>query len=684
MDTGDKKLNLREMLKICFVAMLFLGLSGVATTISKVCINASNSQTEPLNLSSVPLVSVYPENISATELNQTVSIAIIIENVVDFYGFDIQIKWDPTVLHCLYHNFTVPVDSWPDPIPPSPYAGILHPGLPLADIVDETGNIPNAEPGTLGEWSYTSMGTPKFDGNGTVVVLTFQVLSTTAGCYLEFTSTRLSDSSGNPIAHTSRNGNFTIGEPKADFTYWPDVGVVDKPVNFTASVTDNSSNIETYMWDFGDGTSLTNTTVPTVSHNYTASDDYTVSLRVIDMNGKISSKVERSIKVVEYRDVEIMSVALSTASTAVNQTVDVTVKVRNKGLSGMADENCTLKVYYNASTVDWHDVPAANWTLIDAMNLTLYPGAAASSEPFSWNTTGVPTLEAKYYVMANLTLVPYERNVTDNTGWTSNPLFITGETINDLTVEKLDFAVAYAGHSFGLPVIVNENAKITVTVRNNGTVSEKTFNVTLYANNSLLNTWNVNESLNVNKEKPLSYTWGGISERGYYNITAEVTVANDNNTVNNCLEKYLHAIETPQLQISFTPETPSVNETVTLDASNSTHRDPEGNITEYVWKIYSPGAELTSQVYDELTGVTVSYQFGEEGNWTVVLQVTDNYGITYISTRTRTMNYQAKSSITVKSRGGIPLEYIIAIVIVIIVVAVALVMLYLRRRTAKT
>jgi len=653
--------------------MLFLGLSGVATINSGIFTNAFSKQTELSTLSSDTLVSVYPENITATELNQNVSVAIIIENVVDLYAFDIQFKWDPTVLHCWNHTMTVTVEDYPDPVPPSPYPGIAHLGFEVHNVVDETGNIPNAEPGTLGEWSYVSMPPSlAFDGNGTVVILTFQVLSLTAGCNLEF-----------------RDGHFTVGEPKADFTYWPDVGVVDKPVIFNASATENASNIEKYMWDFNvDEGVPVNTTIPTASHNYTAAGDYTVSLRVVDANGKISSTAQKDIKVVAYRDMVISSVSvLATGDITVNQTTVVTVRVKNNVSVGMADENCTLKVYYNTSTVDWNDVSTTNWTLIDTRNLTLAP-ASSTSELFDWNTTEVPILEANYYVMANLTLVPYERNVTDNTGWTLNPLFITAKIIYDLTVEKLDLTAAYGDRVSGPPVILDEDAKIIVTVRNNGSVSEQIFNVTLYSNGTKLEEWNINETLNVNKEKLLSYRWREISERGYYNITVEVTVADDNRTQNNRLEDYLHVIKTPQLQISFTPETPVVNGTITLDASNSAHMDPEGNITEYRWTIYPPTEEGLASVLgipDELNGVIVSYEFGvRAGNWTVILQVTDNYGITYSSTRTRTTSYQKEVLITVQGRGGIPFEYIIAIVIVGIVVAVALVIFYRRRRTTKT
>jgi len=454
-------------------------------------------------------------------------------------------------------------------------------------------------------------------------------------------------------------------------------------------VTDNASNIEVYMWNFdGDEGAPVNTTIPTVSHNYAAADTYTVGLRVMDADGKISSEVQKSVKVVAYRDVSISSVSvIATGDITFNQTTVVTVRLKHNESVGMADENCTLKVYYNTSTVDWNDVSAANWTLIDTRNLTLTPGPSMP-ELFDWNTTGIPIPEANYYVMANLTLVPYERNITDNTGWTLNPLWITAETIYDLTVKKLEFTAASLDRTFGLPVISGEDAKITVTVRNNGTVSEQIFNVTLYSNGTKLEEWNINETLNVNKEKLLSYRWKEISERGYYNITAEVTVAHDNNTQNNRSEDYLHVIKTPQLQISFTPETPVVNGTITLDASNSTHMDPEGNITEYIWKIYPPteeGLASVSGIPDELNGVIVSYEFGARaGNWTVILQVTDNYGITYSSTRTASNNYQTRSVITVHGGGGIPFEYIIAIVIVGIVVAVALVIFYRRRRTTKT
>jgi hypothetical protein len=153
-------------------------------------------------------------NIIGTEFD----IAVVIEDIVDLYGIDVQINWTTKYLHCIDHTMTVPVDTFPSPIPPSPYAGILHPGMPLADVVDESDNIPGAEVGAMGYWGYSSMGTPPFDGDGTVAVLTFKVVNqpwdyeTTepVNATIHFVSVKLSDTGGDPIVALVQDFTITI------------------------------------------------------------------------------------------------------------------------------------------------------------------------------------------------------------------------------------------------------------------------------------------------------------------------------------------------------------------------------------------------------------------------------------------------------------------------------------------
>jgi len=117
-------------------------------------------------------VKVVPETIELgpeTVVGQTFTVAVVVENVTDLAGFDIHFSWNITYLEYVNHTLTATAESFPNPIPPSPYAGILHdPPLQLKDEVNVTA-------GTY--WAaFASLGGPSFNGSGTVFVMTFRVM----------------------------------------------------------------------------------------------------------------------------------------------------------------------------------------------------------------------------------------------------------------------------------------------------------------------------------------------------------------------------------------------------------------------------------------------------------------------------------------------------------------------------
>jgi hypothetical protein len=153
--------------------------------------------------------------------NTTFTIAVVIENVTDLYGFDVQFGWNTTYLKYINRTVTVPVEDYPYPIPPSPYAGILHGDtMKLKDVVNENG-IPLAKPGTMAWIGYSIAGPAwTFDGNGTVFIMSFRVkyqpyiceLPTNAdhvNLSLRFILTDLASPTG-PIPHTSIDGTVKL------------------------------------------------------------------------------------------------------------------------------------------------------------------------------------------------------------------------------------------------------------------------------------------------------------------------------------------------------------------------------------------------------------------------------------------------------------------------------------------
>ncbi|MDH5494588.1 MAG: PKD domain-containing protein [Candidatus Bathyarchaeota archaeon] len=678
-------MNSQKTLKICIAIVLFLTSSILTTPKLAFSQNASTDQTSLQPLSDgLPVLYVSPES-NTGQINDYFTINIIVANVTDLYAVDIQFAWDPAILEYVNHTAMVPVEDFP--------GGILHEGILVMDKVDTTASMPGTEEGTMYWLAYASMEpAPVFDGTGTAFNMTFKVIKS-GGCALEFTNLslkELSDKPGNPINHERYDGYFeSAGTPTARFSWSPTVGVVNEPVTFNASESsDPEGPIVNYFWDFDDGNTAA-TPNPVINHNFNHTKDkeiYYVSLIVEDNTGINSSKTiaDPPLTVVQFRNIGLTRISLSTYHTLINTTIYVNVTIKNYGI---VPENFTLTAYCNISSTDWALI---NTTTVDGnpYNMTIAPSGLPGSEvphSFAWNTTTLPNPEAYYKVQVNVTGVPYD-DETDNT-ITSKPVHITEDLIYDLTIETLSFRASHGVLTFPLPIILGEKAEITTTVKNLGTVPEEAFNVTLYINGTALKQWILSETLTSGAVKTLTWTWEEILERGYYNITAKVTVAIENVTENNILQDFLRVIETPQLEIIYTPDTPVVNETVTLNASSSIHREPGGQITGYAWEIWSPDQILdVGSPISDLTGVSVSYTFRHLGNWTIVLKVTDNFGYTYETRRTLTSDYRLDLEIPIElaedggGGEGIPIEYIVVIIVVVIVIIAALVIFYRRRQ----
>ena len=460
-----------------------------------------------------PLVYVCPELVTAN-VGDYFTVSVVVYNLTDayapdpdnplttvplgnLYGFDIQFSWDPTIIQYVNHTVTVTVEDYPDPVPPSPYPGVLHePIIEVENLVNETGNIPGAVDPRVRAWfAYASMSPAEpypISGNGTLFTMTFKVLKK-GESPLEIVDCTLADKDAKSIARGTagtwlnppRSGVFRLGAPVADFTYWPDVGVVNKTMYFNASVTENLTNIETYMWNFGDGTKL-NTTTPLVQYTYNTSDTYTVSLKVIDKDGVESANVTKDIVIAEYRDLEVASVDLSQSMIKPNTILTVTSTVYNLGEGPSFMENCTLSVYYNASTVDWQDLSNTTWTLLNTTT-TLIKNGDYDRITFNLNSSNLPAIEAHYYFLANATGIPkgYENN-TENNIKISDALYYTNKTVHNPAIT--DFAFGYlrpGGRKPKPPVIEGENTTFYIVVKNQGTDLDL-INVTLYANGSTI------------------------------------------------------------------------------------------------------------------------------------------------------------------------------------------------------
>lgn len=157
------------------------------------------------------LVRVIPSTIELGPedvVGQIITVAVVIEDVADLQGISIKFAWNTTYLQYHSHTMTMPVDTFGSVQPPSPYPGILNgPVIMITDVWDP----PN---GTY-EVAMASSG-PQFTGDGTVFLMTFQVVyqpqpgEADVTLNWQFLSVDLANSQGGPISYEIETCNVTI------------------------------------------------------------------------------------------------------------------------------------------------------------------------------------------------------------------------------------------------------------------------------------------------------------------------------------------------------------------------------------------------------------------------------------------------------------------------------------------
>lgn len=471
---------IKQLMKVFLLALLSLNIiaSGVIISI------------EGIDEKNVPLtdtkVYIEPQNGTAN-VGDFYTISVKIANVTNLYGFDIQLRWGTAVLKYVNHTVTTPVETYPN--------GILHSVVfPIKDEVDETASIPGAADGTTCWIAYLSIPpAPSFNGTGTVVNMTFQVLRN-GECDIYFTKVDLSTRGATSIPHILEDGYFYrsgLGKvPVADFTFWPNPAVANKTTQFDASASydqDLSGNIALYIWNFGDGT-IENTTSPTITHTYTSlptAGYYLVELTVLDDQGGGSQSKPKHllVTVVHPRPVAVFNVWPEDLVAVVNKFV-----VCNASASYDPDPGGNITDY--------------EWVFGDG-NTT---------------TTSSPIITHKYVAVGT-----YSINLTvkdDSDGLWSKRASEIIEVVERRDIEVTSVTAAPS------EVIQGESVTINVTVANKGQADES-FNITAYYNTTATN-W-----VKIDQLSTSSFPKQYVPRWEFTHIT------NANNTVNRVLKDWV-------------------------------------------------------------------------------------------------------------------------------------------------
>jgi len=652
-----------------------------------------------------PVIFVSPSLIRA-EVGQNFTISVRIENLTNnnapdpdnptrqvpcgnLYGVDLQLGWDPTVIHCVSNVSKdnvkrIPVTTYPD--------GVMYgPTIPIKNDVNEYANMSGSEPGTTYWLAEASMlPAPVFNGAGNFVTMNFTVLKR-GQSPIKILGLTMGDGFGNPIARGSSNtwlhplGNATFstpGAPIADFTFSPDIGVVNKTVTFNATSSRSNNTIVQYLWDFNDGTRR-NETSPITEHVYNASLNlgYTVTLRVMDNFGDESGAATKIVNVATTRDLKATSLTLSQESIRPNKEFNATAEVYNVGTSSSDFyENATIRLYYNVTAFDLNNTSSGTWAFVGS-NSSMIRKTHYARPVFVVNSSQLPTLEALYYFLINVTGVPadYENNTANNLKL-SKPLLYTLALLHKPTIYSFQYGYLFQNRAYKTPVLENETVTLNVTVQNSGNDVDS-FNVTFYANGTVLGTAQIR---NVPEGVSALGGWSGIIAPGNYDIAVVAQAGNASATRH--VEMRVRRI--PHLVIEFTPSNPAVNQEVTLNASASKHLEPTGSLDMMIWTIYKPGTDVTdgpSKAVYTLRGKAnnasvnvIRYTFNMSGTWTVVLDVIDESKLTYAETRPGTRPYRLVLKIEVPE--GLPIEMIIGAVALVAVLVIVIAFILIRRR----
>jgi hypothetical protein len=230
------------------------------------------------------------------------------------------------------------------------------------------------------------------------------------------------------------------------------------------------------------------------------------------------------------------------------------------------------------------------------------------------------------------------------------------------------------------PVITGEDAEIKVRVKNDNLTIPDTHNITIYRGATVLDSWNdVVLQPTENATYSISIDKDDLSV-GTETITVEVaSTLLASGGASETAEKTLRVIDVPDLSIQG-PSSVSAGGKVTY-SSDSTHTDPNGELLNLTWSLWGPD-DVSPRLGDTGTEAEFETKDGWLGNFTVTLDVKDNYGITYDPARPASEPWRAIKSLEIGEATGpglFTLDNIVLVVILVVIIALAVV--YLRRRS---
>ena len=326
---------------------------------------------------------------------------------------------------------------------------------------------------------------------------------------------------------------------------------------------------------------------------------YTINATAtVSGDGDLSNNWKTATVLLVEHDVAVTSILVTPDSAIPGTIIHINVTVVN---IGAFEESANVTIRYNTKYLD-----SQNVTLAVSENKTVV---------FSWNTTGVAT---DIYTINATATVSGDGDLSDN--WKTASVLIS---VHDVAILSMTVPP---------PVEAGELTIFYAVTRNRG-LHDETFQVkaTISFDTTVIKVQTQNVTLlgGANKEVGFSWNTTGVAP-GSYTVKAEAILATDEDLTNNDLTKSILIIVPPIANFTFSPSLPTVDKTVTFDASLSYDPDPGGEIVSYAWNF----GDGTTKIYvkDVNLTVTTTHAYDTVGTYTVNLTVTDGEGLTDTAT----------------------------------------------------
>jgi hypothetical protein len=246
-------------------------------------------------------------------------------------------------------------------------------------------------------------------------------------------------------------------------------------------------------------------------------------------------------------------------------------------------------------------------------------------------------------------------------------------------IDKLEVG-ALVGEQIKDPVITGEDAEIRVLVKNDNFTAPDTHNITIYRGTTALDAWN-----NVVLQPMENATYTVTIDKDDLSVGSETITVDVASTLlasggtSETASKALRVIDVPDLTI-LGPGSVAAGEKVTF-SSDSSHTDPNGELINLTWALWGP-SDPSPRLGDSGEEAEFEIADGWLGNFTVTLDVRDNYGVTYDPARPASDPWRKTKALEIgeKTSGGLfSLDNIVLVVILVVIIALAVV--YIRRRS---